>query len=139
MEHSGIGYEGDEPVFWGGNNDALRIQILHTLDWNTSNTRYVNDHLGLTNEVGILAAIAGGQGPKQWRCISGRTIRKAGELEAQINNEAPYNDPRWGFLQVPANPENVFTSQGDEQWLNGINEASRSAVDQWFNPSRCSN
>jgi putative transcriptional regulator len=132
MRHAGIDYLGDEPIYWGGDQDRPRIQILHTLDWNTSNTRYVNDHLGLSNEIGILAAIAGGQGPRHWRCISGRYMQDPGELEAELNNIGPYADPRWGFLKAPASPELVFTGQGDEQWLHCIDAAANLEVASWF-------
>jgi putative AlgH/UPF0301 family transcriptional regulator len=132
MRNSGVDYHGPECVYWGGISDHSKVQFLHTLDWQCFGTRPISSSLGITSEINILAAIAGGDGPAHWRCISGHSIGAAGELEKQQNGDHPYEDPRFRYLTIPATPSSVFAYRGDEQWLESIKEAGRREVSNWF-------
>lgn len=132
MANAGIEYGGIEPVYWGGGTDINRIQVLHSLDWSGPSTQRLNDSIGLTSDISVLAAIAGFSGPEHWRCISGHLVMGPHVLEQQLHSVGEFNDARWGYLKLPASTDLVFKGSSDEQWLTAIAEAGKVTVDTWF-------
>ena len=132
MANAGIEYGGTDVVYWGGGTDVHRIQVIHSLDWTGPSTRSLNRWLGVTSDVSILAAIAGGQEPDHWRCISGHLVCGPHELEQQLHSLEPFSDPRWGYLKTEATIPLVFTGSTDEQWLEGIAAAGKEQIATWF-------
>lgn len=132
MQNAGIEYSGREPVFWGGGSEVQRIQVLHSLDWTSHSTQRLSDQVGLTSDISVLAAIAGGVGPEQWRCVSGHLTMGPQQLEQQLHSVGEFANPRWGYLKLPAAADLVFNSSSDDQWLTAITAAGRVTIDNWF-------
>lgn len=131
MRNAGIDYACNEPLFAGGPDEPNRIQFIHSLDWQCSGTKELNNELGITNEMSILSAIAGGDGPRLWRCVCGHRLSGPGHLEGELSGMDPWI-PEHRWLTAPAGTDLVFNGLGDEQWINAINESSKLEIATWF-------
>jgi len=131
MRNAGLEYTSLDPVFLGGPHEQNRIQVIHTLDWQCNGTKTLSRNLGVTGELSVLAAIGRGEGPRLWRCIAGHRLTGPDELTNEIHGVPPLT-PDHGWLILEATMGNVFTTTGDEQWFNAIEESSRLHVASWF-------
>ena len=131
MDSSGIECRSTRPIFYGGPDEPSRVQFIHTLDWQCASTKVLNKHIGVTQEVSILSAIAADEGPAQWRCISGHRIGHPSQIEGELAGFDPWI-PEHRWLVIPATVENVFNAIGDQQWLKAIEASSKLEVASWF-------
>ena len=125
----GLWYDGEDPVYYGGNVATGRIHVIHTLDWSGMTTIQLTDQLGVTNDVSILAAMAHGEGPEYFRACAGYWSWDDGELEQQLNLKKP-NTHRWEL--APATLETVFECNELDQWHQCIDASTRNQVSVWF-------
>jgi putative AlgH/UPF0301 family transcriptional regulator len=137
MQTMGIHYPSRDPIFYGGPDDSQKVSFVHTLDWQCSSTKILTEELGMTHEYSILAALAAGGGPMNWRCVAGhRLVVNDPDLPESIHGEIS-GEPPWTpghrWMTLPATPERVFTSFDDEQWLTSIDESAKLKVSSWFN------
>lgn len=90
----------DHAVFFGGPVHMERGFVLHQPagEWTTSVSR--NDDIGLTTSKDILTAVGQGQGPDRFLVALGYAGWEAGQLEAELAQNA--------WLSVPANFDILF-------------------------------
>jgi putative AlgH/UPF0301 family transcriptional regulator len=131
MQSAGIDFPCNEPIFAGGPDEPNRIQFIHSMDWQCSGTKQLNKHIGITNEMSILASISGSQGPRFWRCICGHRLLGPGHIEGELSGQEPWI-PEHRWLTAPADLSTTFNGLGDEQWINAINESSKLEIATWF-------
>jgi putative AlgH/UPF0301 family transcriptional regulator len=131
MRNAGLEYRSLDPVFLGGPHEQNRIQVIHTLDWQCNGTKTLTRNLGITGELSVLAAISHGEGPRLWRCVTGQRLTGPDELDDEIKGSPPLT-PDHGWLVLDATIDNVFTTTGDQQWFNSIDESSKLHVASWF-------
>jgi len=128
----GIEYDGKEPLFWGGQISQNKIHVIHSLDWQGLSTTKINDELGVTNDISVLAAISRNEGPEYFRCCVGYWIWEHGRFEQQVD---PKNYPSKEIHQwetVPATMENVFSTIDKDQWRYILNESIKLQTAVWF-------
>lgn len=92
----------------GGPVDHGRGFVLHTTDWTGEGSLKVTDDLALTASLDVLKVIAGGGGPRQGLLALGYAGWGAGQLEAEIGQNA--------WLSGPANETLVFGADHDAKW-----------------------
>jgi putative transcriptional regulator len=131
MSSSGIDFKSNSPVFYGGPDEPSRIQFVHTLDWQCPSTKVLNKHIGVTQELSILSAIAADEGPEYFRCITGHRVSGPGHLDGELQGQAPWI-PQHRWLVIPATVDTVFGQIGDQQWLNAISIGTKQEVANWF-------
>ena len=110
-----------ESVYVGGPVEKSRVHVVHSLDWFSSSTLRINSELGITGDISVLAAISGGQGPKQYRVGVGLAVWGPGQLEGEQRGENPWT-PKNRWLITDATPDLVFTGANDEQYQRAIND-----------------
>ena len=113
------------PVHMGGPVDTGRGFVLHTPEYNNDSTVKISDGLSITSTLGILLAIASGQGPKQAILCLGY----AGWSDGQIEDEIVENS----WLSCPLNDEIVFEPDIDEIYSKtlstmGVNATQLSSI-----------
>ena len=96
----------------GGPVDNARGFVLHTADWTGEGSLRVNDRLALTASLDVLAAIAGGGGPRQGLLALGYAGWGPGQLDAEIQQNA--------WLTVPADERVVFDARTDSKWREAL-------------------
>lgn len=127
----GIDYQGTDPIYFGGNNKAGKIHMIHSLDWRSMSTIEITDHIGMTSDIGILAAISQGEGPELFRACAGYWNWNSLDLIRQVqSNEKDELHHRWECL--PATLETVFGQDGREQWVYALEESAKKQVSHWL-------
>lgn len=131
MEAAGIEFDGEEMAYIGGPVEPTRVQVVHTLDWSSSNTLKINDTLGITGDVSVLAAITRGEGPKLYRAGVGLSVWSAGQLEGEQSGVSPWT-PEHRWLTTPTTVDLVLNGLGEEQWQAAIDASVRHRVSELF-------
>ena len=103
------GFMDDRPIHFGGPVETSRGFVLHSTDYVTSDsTLSVSTGIGLTATLGILRAIAQGDGPRQSLLALGYASWGAGQLESEIQAN--------GWLHAPCDPALIFGADQDAKW-----------------------
>jgi len=131
MTAAGIDSDLDEPVYIGGPVESNRVQVVHTLDWFSTSTLRINDELGITGDRSILAAIAGGEGPRLWRAGIGLAVWSAGQLDGEMSGEAPWT-PKHQWLTAPASADICLNETGESQWAFAIDQCVTTRISELF-------
>lgn len=103
------GSSSDEVVYVGGPVETHRGFVLHSLDFNLSDTLQVGDRWGLSSSLDILEAIAGGTGPENWMIATGYAGWAAGQLESELTQN--------GWSITPGKVDWLFQSGETDKWL----------------------
>jgi putative transcriptional regulator len=131
MDAAGVEYGGNELVYVGGPVEPTRVHVIHTLDWASSSTLKINDDLGITGDLSVLAAISQGQGPELYRAGVGLAVWSAGQLDGEMSGLEPWRpENRW--LVTNATPELCLTGGGEEQWQRSINQCVNNRISDLF-------
>lgn len=113
--HLGIEYYGSEPVWYGGNISRDKIHIIHSLDWRGISTVPLTEHIGVTSDIGILAAIARDKGPRLFKACAGYWLFDNGRLDKHLSKIKDPNDPfKWEV--VDADIDTVFLLDYQYLW-----------------------
>jgi putative transcriptional regulator len=133
MNQIGIEYDGvgDHPLYVGGPLDTNRINVIHSLDWAGPSTVTVTDHIGITSDLSVLAAIAGHRGPEYFRACVGICRWEEGQLEGEMRGLPPWL-PEHRWLHAPATMSNVFDFTEQFQWQNAIVDAAKETTKEWL-------
>lgn len=127
----GFRIDSDQPVYFGGNLATNRLHFIHSLDWTSFSTIMVNDVVGVTSDLSILSALAGGVGPKSFRACAGHWSWNIDTLSQQLNNlDNPDQDYKWEAIE--AEPDLIFDFSGSEQWSKVLEISAQSQVENWF-------
>ena len=121
----------DAPLYVGGPLERNRVAIVHSSDWASASTLEITEDLSVTTDLSILAALAGGQGPANFRACCGISSWAPGQLEGEMRGEEPWSQShRW--LNVPATHDKIFNVPHELQWQTNLAEAITQDVKEWF-------
>lgn len=98
----------DRDVFVGGPVEKQRGFILHSLDFNLSDTLQVGNLWGLSSSVDILGAIAKDRGPEKWIAALGYSGWGAGQLEHELTQNG------WSVTQ--GEPDWLYETEAKDKW-----------------------
>jgi putative transcriptional regulator len=131
MSAAGIECATDEIIYVGGPVEPTRVHVVHTLDWESASTLKITGDLGITGDVSVLAAIAGGCGPRMYRAGVGLAVWSAGQLDGEMSGLEPWTaSHQW--LTTDASVELCLTGGGEEQWQRAINECVNERIATLF-------
>lgn len=131
MQSTGIDYKSSAPIYVGGPVDTHRVHVVHTLDWHSPNTVTVTPDIGITSEMSVMAAIAGGKGPNLYRTCVGLCGWSAGQLDGEFRGLPPWkSEHRW--LDAPATIDAIFDLSNDDQWSKAIEIVAATKVSDWL-------
>ncbi len=100
------------PVLSGGPVETARGFILHSNEFNQSDTIKIDGSFSVTGTVDALKAIASGNGPDKMLFILGYAGWGAGQLDREIQQNS--------WLVADADPELVFGAGAEEKWERAI-------------------
>jgi len=129
-ERINIQYLADDPLYHGGNMSPNKIHVVHSSDWTGLSTVSLTDEISVTNDISVIAALVQGIGPQYFRACAGFCAWSDGKLDQQLNSK--YQDDPYKWEIVPATIENVFGSDGVEQWRSAIDESAQFQVGNWL-------
>jgi putative transcriptional regulator len=131
MASSKLSYSGHDEIYVGGPVETHRVHVIHSLDWACSSTMPITSEIGVTSEVSIMAAIAGGVGPKLFRTCVGHAGWAAGQLDGEYKGLPPWK-PEQRWLDAPATIDSIFDLTNDAQWEKCIDIVAASKVSDWL-------
>jgi len=108
MHMDGVGATEMIRLHGGGPVERLRVFVLHTGDYTADGTIAVKDGIALSVEPDILAAIAGGKGPRRRLFVLGYAGWAPGQLEAEIEAGA--------WARAGADEAMLFDPDHDKKW-----------------------
>lgn len=97
-----------DTMYFGGPVDLQRAFLLHSTDFEGTQTVQVNDNFALTSDAEILDAIKAGKGPRFFKMMLGYAGWGAGQLEREIENGD------WLFQETTE--KFVFGGEDQEKW-----------------------
>tara|TARA_R110002110_G_scaffold376568_2_gene586846 strand:+ start:359158 stop:359736 length:579 start_codon:yes stop_codon:yes gene_type:complete len=103
----------DIPVHFGGPVENQRGFVLHSSEYRHAETLMVTDNVGLTATLDILRALAQGDGPERSILALGYAGWGAGQLDAEIHDNA--------WLSVPYDKDLMFTVSDGDKWERAFN------------------
>lgn len=101
------------PVYMGGPVQGDRGFVLHNADSEWDSTLQVTDEISITTSLDILQAIAAGQGPARSLVTLGYAGWGAGQLEAELAQNA--------WLSGPAQSDIIFKRASNQRWQAAAN------------------
>jgi len=99
---------GAASVYMGGPVQPERGFVIHSPQGEWEATLKVGDNLGVTTSRDVLAALAGGGGPKQVFVALGYSGWSAGQLEEELKSNS--------WLSVPADAGIIFDTPAEQRW-----------------------
>jgi len=100
-------------VHFGGPVENQRGFVLHSSDYQHSETLFVDEKVGLTATVKVLRDLASGDGPAQSILALGYAGWGPGQLESEFQENA--------WLSVPASDALLFEIANDDKWERAFN------------------
>jgi putative transcriptional regulator len=130
-ENLGIAIDSTDSVYQGGSNNVNKISVVHSTDWTGMSTILLTEHLAVTNDISVLAAISRGEGPEYFRACAGYWMWDSRQLEDQLDPKTNQRT-RYKWEAVPAKPSDVFDCNGGDQWRTVLEACARHQVAAWF-------
>jgi putative transcriptional regulator len=131
-EQNGVMFPDTQPLLhMGGPVNPTALLLLHTDEWNSSNTAMAGDKYRISSDNHMFLKISSGNEPVYWRAFSGYASWQPGQLDAEINGIVPYTkDTVW--LTADANDDIMFEYDHDEQWEAALDLCSQQTIDHFF-------
>lgn len=130
-ENLGISIDVTDPIYQGGSNNVNKISVIHSTDWTGMSTVLLTEHLAVTNDISVLAAISRGEGPEYYRACAGYWMWDSKQLEEQLDPKTN-SRTRYKWEAVPAKPVDIFDLDGGDQWRATLESCARHQVAAWF-------
>jgi len=99
---------GATPVFLGGPVQPERGFVIHEPQGDWQATLKVGENIGVTTSRDVLAALAGGNGPKRSFVALGYAGWSPGQLEEEIKSNS--------WLSAPADAAIIFDTPVEQRW-----------------------
>lgn len=132
VRNLGFNYKGYDPVYFGGNIDQNKIHVLHSLDWKGLSTVAINDEVGITNDLSVIAALSQGVGPIHFKACSGYWLWENKRLDLQLSIDADLSEEPHRWELAPADVKTVFEVNSEELWGYSIKYSARHRIAEWF-------
>ena len=109
-------------VHVGGPINVRSLILLHTSEWYSSNTLFLNSEISLSSDETILSRLSAGDVPARWRLFMGMCKWAPGQLEEEITGSYPKNqDISWCFAS--SNPQIIFGYDSTQQWSKALDHS----------------
>ncbi len=119
------GIESDVPgmLHVGGPVNVNALTVLHSSDWECSNTMRVTDEFSISSSGDLLLKFALGDRPKYYRMFAGLCAWSPNQLLSEIKGIPPYNQ-NLSWLTSSSSIKTVFGLDEKEQWTSSIEKCS---------------
>lgn len=118
-QQCGVRCEVGGSVHVGGPVNVKALTMLHSSEWNCSNTLHINNEFSISSSHDLLPRLAMGDFPNKWRLILGLCAWSPDQLENEIKGIPPY-DHNFSWLTATPSQDIVFSVDGQEQWTQSI-------------------
>jgi putative transcriptional regulator len=111
------------PIYLGGPVRQSVILLLHTADWASANTTYIQDDICVSSDNHMLESLVSGSEPMRWRLFNGISVWQPGQLEREIKGVQPFKKEN-SWLVIEDGVDLLFAEDGIPQWERAVSFAS---------------
>ena len=130
-EENGIMFPDTVPMMHtGGPVNPTALVLLHTDDWESSNTASVGNGLRISSDNHMFLKISTGNEPIYWRAFYGLSAWRVGQLDKELAGEFPYVKNTW--LLADATDDIIFNYDSEEQWIMAVDLCSQQTINHFF-------
>ena len=122
----------DTEIFWGGPCQEETLWILHTNDWEIDNTIEINDSWSITSHEDMFMYLDSENCPSMMRLFMGYCSWEAGQLQAEITGQPPFEKRDSWLTIAKKDPEEVLGADLEDMWEQACEIACAQAVDKVF-------
>ena len=69
------------PIYWGGPVAPATVWMLHSSEWNTEHTIYINSDWAMTSNIGMFHHLADGDCPEHFRIMQSYVGKSPGVID----------------------------------------------------------
>ena len=106
-------------IYLGGPVNIKALSMLHSSEWNCSNTMQVNDEFSISSAEDLLVRLGDGDAPRQFRLFLGLCGWAPNQLMEEIKG-SDVRDHSFSWLTASANFESVFEMDLKDQWNHAV-------------------
>lgn len=130
-DQSGIMFPDNKPMMHaGGPVNSAAVIILHSDEWESTNTTPNHNGLSISSDAHMFHKMSSGNEPVYWRAFQGMCAWRPGQLNKELNGDAPYNTSMW--LVADPNDDVIFNYAGDDQWVKAVDLCSQQTINHFF-------
>jgi putative AlgH/UPF0301 family transcriptional regulator len=130
-DDNGIMFPNDQAsMHKGGPVSTTAIILLHTDEWESTNTVRVGNRLSITSDNHMLEKMSTGNMPAYWRAFYGVSAWHPGQLDKEIEGQEPFVNNMW--LTAEPTDSVLFEYDGGEQWVRAVELCSQQTIDHFF-------
>ena len=111
-------------VHKGGPVSDTSVLLLHTNEWQSTNTLQASGELAMTSDMLMIEKLSTGNTPKGWRMFAGMSIWTEDQLAQEIKQGA--------WLSAKPTSHSVFDYNEDEQYLKALELCSKQTFSKYI-------
>lgn len=117
-------------VYHGGPVNQQALVLLHTNDWQSTNTAPGGKKLSVTSDEFMIEKLNTEQ-PAYWRLFGGMSAWQPGQLDAELSGVWPYrSENSWLVAEAPENM--LFNLEGEKMWQKCFELSSRQMFSKYI-------
>ena len=113
------------PLYRGGPVSEQSLLLLHTAEWQSTNTIQATHGNAVTSDELMLEKLATNNLPSCWRLMSGMSTWTLPQLQNEV-----YRNKSW--LIIEPNQDIFYNYEGEEQWKASVDLASQRMMENLF-------
>jgi putative transcriptional regulator len=114
----------------GGPVNPSALLLLHTDDWESSNTISIGTGLRISSDSNMFDKMSTGNEPLYWRAFFGMCAWRPGQLDKELEGNHPYVKNMW--LMATPTEDVIFNYDGEDQWIKSVDLCSQQTIDHFF-------
>ena len=114
-------------IFIGGPVSVNAITMLHSSEWECTNTLKINEEFSISSSPDLLHRLAADDTPTKWRLFAGLCAWAPSQLENEYKGLNGYNHD-YSWLIASGNYQNVFDTDHTAQWTTAIEQSGMEFV-----------
>lgn len=119
----------DIDLYWGGPVQPHTVWLLHSPEWEMSNTRQINEHWSVTSNEQMFHHLADMDVPRYFKAIVGYSGWMPGQLFEELQGEPPrLHRNSWLTVKDP-DPEELLSDHPTQLWNDAVNWSIKQSVD----------
>ena len=123
--------DAEERVYQGGPLVPDAVVMLHTPEWESSNTVAAGPEYAISSDYHMFEKLADSNWPTYWRVFAGIASWAPGQLEEEISGlRSPRRLNTW--LTATATDDILFEYEGQSQWEAGLDLVSQEMMDTFL-------
>jgi putative transcriptional regulator len=120
-----------ETLRWGGPVRSNIVVMLHSQEWMSSSTDYIQSGVALSCDDFMIEKMASGNAPNFYRMFMGLSAWAPNQLDMELAGKFPYTAEN-SWLIADADPNIIFDYDSQRQWEKALARSSQEMINNFF-------